>query len=62
MIKNRLFLSFQVTKRFGVPGLKSTMDWFGFYGGPTRSPLLPLSDAQTTELREMFSSNGFKPQ
>ena len=32
-----------VTARFGVPGLKYAMDQSGFYGGPCRKPLLPLS-------------------
>ena len=32
-----------VTTRFGVPGLKYAMDQSGFYGGPCRKPLLPLS-------------------
>ena len=50
---------FQVTKRFGVPGLKTAMEWFGFYGGPTRSPLHPLSPAEVASLRDMFTSNGF---
>ncbi len=41
-----LLLCLQVTKRFGVPGLKAAMDWFGFYGGPTRSPLQPLKQLE----------------
>ena len=32
-----------VTSRFGVPGLKYAMEQTGFYGGPTRRPLLPLN-------------------
>ena len=31
-----------VTGTYGVPGLKYAMDQSGFYGGPTRRPLLPL--------------------
>ncbi len=31
-----------VTGKYGVPGLKYAMDQSGFYGGPTRRPLLPL--------------------
>ena len=30
------------------------MEFFGYYGGPTRSPLLPLKDAQIAQLREIF--------
>ena len=49
-----LFAFLQVTKKFGVAGLKSSMDMFGFYGGPTRSPLLPLKESQLTELTDIF--------
>jgi len=40
-----------VTTRFGVPGLKSALDMMGYYGGPVRSPLLPLSDEERGTLR-----------
>ncbi|XP_008940982.1 PREDICTED: 4-hydroxy-2-oxoglutarate aldolase, mitochondrial, partial [Merops nubicus] len=26
-----------VTRRFGIPGLKKAMEWFGYYGGPCRA-------------------------
>ncbi|XP_077205558.1 4-hydroxy-2-oxoglutarate aldolase, mitochondrial [Paroedura picta] len=48
-----------VTSKFGIPGLKQAMEWFGYYGGPCRAPLLPLSKAQVTELHQDFSSNGW---
>uniref|UniRef100_A0AC11C3V7 4-hydroxy-2-oxoglutarate aldolase 1 n=1 Tax=Ovis aries TaxID=9940 RepID=A0AC11C3V7_SHEEP len=48
-----------VTQRFGIPGLKKTMDWFGYYGGPCRSPLQELSPAQEEALRLDFASNGW---
>ncbi|NXG36604.1 HOGA1 protein, partial [Dromaius novaehollandiae] len=48
-----------VTRRFGIPGLKKAMEWFGYYGGPCRAPLAPLSPAQEEELRETFSANGW---
>ncbi|KAJ7333623.1 4-hydroxy-2-oxoglutarate aldolase, mitochondrial [Desmophyllum pertusum] len=47
-----------VTKTFGVPGLKKSMEFFGLYGGPTRSPLQPLKDPQIDELREIFKLFG----
>lgn len=46
-----------VTSRFGVPGLKTAMDWFGYYGGPTRSPLLPLSDANIQAMKAEFQKS-----
>jgi len=49
-----------VTKQFGVPGLKEAMEWFGFYGGPTRKPLIPLSEQESVALEHCFSSTGFK--
>ncbi|NXK95049.1 HOGA1 protein, partial [Formicarius rufipectus] len=48
-----------VTRRFGIPGLKKAMEWFGYYGGPCRAPLAPLSPDQVEELRSAFSTNGW---
>ncbi|NXL56113.1 HOGA1 protein, partial [Chordeiles acutipennis] len=48
-----------VTRRFGIPGLKKAMEWFGYYGGPCRAPLGPLSPPQVEELRATFSANGW---
>ncbi|KAM6066816.1 4-hydroxy-2-oxoglutarate aldolase, mitochondrial [Chlamydotis macqueenii] len=48
-----------VTRRFGIPGLKKAMEWFGYYGGPCRAPLAPLSAPQVEELRSTFSANGW---
>ncbi|XP_036030763.1 4-hydroxy-2-oxoglutarate aldolase, mitochondrial isoform X2 [Onychomys torridus] len=48
-----------VTRRFGIPGLKKTMDWFGYYGGPCRAPLQELSPAMEEALRLDFSNNGW---
>jgi len=48
-----------VTRRFGIPGLKKAMDWFGYYGGPCRAPLQELSPTDEEELRMDFSSNGW---
>ncbi|KAB1271519.1 4-hydroxy-2-oxoglutarate aldolase; mitochondrial [Camelus dromedarius] len=48
-----------VTRRFGIPGLKKTMDWFGYYGGPCRAPLQELSPSQEEALRLDFTSNGW---
>jgi len=49
-----------VTKIFGVPGLKESMGWFGYYGGPTRRPLVPLSEKESEALENSFTSEGFK--
>ena len=39
---------------FGVPGVKAAMDAVGLYGGPVRSPLMPLASAQQSEVRELL--------
>ncbi|NXG78131.1 HOGA1 protein, partial [Baryphthengus martii] len=48
-----------VTRQFGIPGLKKAMEWFGYYGGPCRAPLAPLSSPQVETLRSTFSANGW---
>jgi len=50
---------FEVTRGFGVAGLKLAMDWFGYYGGPTRSPLCALSSSAADTLRLAFTDNEF---
>jgi 4-hydroxy-2-oxoglutarate aldolase len=47
-----------VTRRWGVPALKTAMDMLGFYGGPVRSPLLPLSDDLKEELQAILLKGG----
>ena len=48
-----------VTKKFGVAGLKTALDWFGFAGGLPRAPLQPLNKEQESQLRKAFHRNGF---
>lgn len=48
-----------VTNIFGIPGLKQVMDWKGFYGGPLRAPLQPLSDQEVDKLHKVFVDHGF---
>ncbi|XP_029016305.1 4-hydroxy-2-oxoglutarate aldolase, mitochondrial [Betta splendens] len=48
-----------VTRKLGVPALKQAMEWFGFHGGACRSPLQPLTAAETEQLRREFASNGW---
>jgi len=50
--------NYAVTSRFGVAGLKAAMEMQGFYGGPVRSPLLPLRSEEKDELREILSEAG----
>ncbi|XP_069756400.1 4-hydroxy-2-oxoglutarate aldolase, mitochondrial [Narcine bancroftii] len=48
-----------VTRKFGIAALKEAMEWFGYFGGSCRAPLLPLTEAERTELRRNFTSNGW---
>ncbi|KAJ1140999.1 hypothetical protein NDU88_007336 [Pleurodeles waltl] len=48
-----------VTRKFGIPGLKQAMEWFGYYGGPCRPPLLPLTETEVKELHRDFTANGW---
>jgi 4-hydroxy-2-oxoglutarate aldolase len=48
-----------VTSRYGVPGLKAAMDLFGYHGGSSRIPLLPISDTEITEIKNTFKNAGF---
>ncbi len=43
-------LNTSVTGKYGIPGLKYGMSLCGLYGGPSRRPLLPLSEAAKTEI------------
>ncbi len=42
--------------RHGIAGLKYAMDCAGFYGGPARPPLLPVSAGAKAEIDAMLSS------
>ncbi|KAM9324814.1 4-hydroxy-2-oxoglutarate aldolase, mitochondrial [Gastrophryne carolinensis] len=48
-----------VTRRFGIPGLKQAMEWFGYHGGHCRSPLVPLTEEEQRSLRMVFTVNGW---
>jgi 4-hydroxy-2-oxoglutarate aldolase len=43
-----------VTVKYGIPGLKYAMDLNGYYGGPPRSPLTPLTAEARREIDEAF--------
>jgi 4-hydroxy-2-oxoglutarate aldolase len=43
-----------VTVKYGIPGLKHAMDLNGYYGGPCRLPLSPLTPAAKLEIAEAF--------
>jgi 4-hydroxy-2-oxoglutarate aldolase len=41
-----------VSGKYGVAGVKAAMDFAGFYGGPPRAPLAPLTADEKKKLRE----------
>lgn len=43
-----------VTKTYGVAGMKQAMDMAGYYGGPTRKPLMPLVPEAQQHLRNIL--------
>lgn len=48
-----------VTKWFGIPGVKASMDLLGFYGGTCRSPLKRLLQHEMSKLTDEFKINSF---
>jgi 4-hydroxy-2-oxoglutarate aldolase len=43
-----------VTSTYGVPGLKAALDMLGYFGGDPRPPLLPASEKERSEIREIM--------
>lgn len=46
----------RVVSEMGIPAIKYAMDLNGYYGGPPRLPLLPLTAAQKTEVESKMQS------
>jgi 4-hydroxy-2-oxoglutarate aldolase len=47
-----------ITVNYGVPGLKAAMDMLGYFGGDPRLPLLPSSETEKSEIREILAKAG----
>jgi 4-hydroxy-2-oxoglutarate aldolase len=47
-----------ITGCFGIAGLKAALDMVGYYGGPVRSPLLPISESERETLRSILVEGG----
>lgn len=47
-----------VTAKFGISGLKSALDYLGYYGGNVRPPLLPLTQPEVEKLHEILRQAG----
>jgi 4-hydroxy-2-oxoglutarate aldolase len=45
----------RIVSQMGIPAVKHAMDLNGYYGGPPRLPLLPLTGAQKMEVEERMT-------
>jgi 4-hydroxy-2-oxoglutarate aldolase len=45
----------QVVSELGIPGVKHGMDFNGYFGGPARLPLLPLTGEARTEIEGLLA-------
>jgi 4-hydroxy-2-oxoglutarate aldolase len=45
-----------VVAELGVPGVKYASELSGYYGGPPRLPLLPITAEQRRELADLLHS------
>jgi 4-hydroxy-tetrahydrodipicolinate synthase len=46
----------KIVRQLGIAGLKCAMDYRGYYGGPVRGPLVPISAAQKREVEAVVNS------
>jgi len=47
-----------ITARFGIAGLKAALEMLGYYGGPVRSPLMPVTESERQALRNVLVEGG----
>jgi len=47
--------------QYGISGLKYALDRQGYYGGPARPPLLPVSDPAKREIEAMLANLAYDP-
>jgi 4-hydroxy-2-oxoglutarate aldolase len=45
----------RVVGEWGIPGIKHAMDFNGYFGGPARLPLLPLTSDAKAEIEELMT-------
>jgi 4-hydroxy-2-oxoglutarate aldolase len=45
----------RVVGEFGIPGMKHAMDFNGYFGGPARLPLLPLTADSKAEVEQLMA-------
>ncbi len=47
-----------ITVTYGIPGLKAAMDLLGYYGGPPRPPLMPVSEQVRDNIGAILRQGG----
>ncbi|MCU0559720.1 MAG: dihydrodipicolinate synthase family protein [Desulfobacterales bacterium] len=47
-----------LTATYGVAGLKAALDMLGYYGGAPRPPLLPATEKEKSEIRDILLTAG----
>jgi 4-hydroxy-2-oxoglutarate aldolase len=50
-----------VTLTYGISGLKAAMDMLDYFGGDPRLPLLPATEQERTEIRQLLIQAGLLP-
>ena len=50
-----------IIQKFGIPGTKYALDLRGYYGGPSRLPLLPLNEEAKKEMERILRESGLIP-
>jgi len=55
-LQHRLLPAAQkIVAELGIAGIKHAMDCTGYYGGPPRPPLLPLTEAQRRDVEAVLA-------
>lgn len=54
-----LSISKALTITYGIAGGKAAMDMMGYYGGPARSPIRPLSTEGKKTIKKLLQEGGF---
>jgi 4-hydroxy-2-oxoglutarate aldolase len=53
--QERIAIAAQRMGELGIPGVKYGMDFNGYFGGPARQPLLPLTGAVREEIERLLA-------
>jgi 4-hydroxy-2-oxoglutarate aldolase len=61
-IQNKMIpVNTAITSQWGVPALKAALEYIGLYGGPVRSPLLPLAPEIIFKLEAILQEGQIRP-